>query len=180
MSLNPALEDVRFCPRCGKHATVAYPRSMRCPNCGYAAFYNPKPVACAIPQNERAELILMRRGFEPRRGHWSMPGGFVDLGESVEEAAIREVQEELHLRVSLNHLIGVYSRAEDRTVVVVYAATALGTPSRTEEALEVRAFAPTDIPWQDLAFWSDKRALSDLLHVRSGSGPGSVASPGPS
>ena len=53
----------------------------------------------------------MRRGFEPRRGHWSMPGGFVDLGESVEDAAIREVEEELHLRVELTHLIGVYSRA---------------------------------------------------------------------
>ena len=105
----------------------------------------------------------MRRGFEPRRGHWSMPGGFVDLGESVEDAAIREVEEELNLRIELTHLIGVYSRPQDRTVVVVYAATTTGTPTLTEEALEVRAFAPIDIPWQDLAFWSDKRALSDHL-----------------
>ena len=57
-----------------------------------------------------------------------MPGGFVDLGESVEDAAIREVEEELHLRVELTHLIGVYSSAQDRTVVVVYAATTTGTP----------------------------------------------------
>lgn len=163
MSLNPALEDVRFCPRCKAEATISYPRSIICSACGYAAFYNPKPVACAIPRTPAGALILMRRGFEPRRGHWSMPGGFVDLGESVEDAAVREVAEELNLRVTLNHLIGVYSRAEDRTVVVAYAATALGTPSLTEEALEVRAFAPTDIPWQDLAFWSDENALRDLL-----------------
>ena len=169
MSLNPSLEDVRFCPRCGQDATVNYPRSIVCPTCGYAAFYNPKPVACAIPQTAEGHLILMRRGFEPRRGHWSMPGGFVDLGESVEQAAIREVQEELNLHIELTHLIGVYSRAEDRTVVVVYAATTHGTPTLTEEALEVRAFAPIDIPWQDLAFWSDKSALSD--HLASGPRP---------
>jgi len=174
VSLNPSLEDLHFCPRCGQPPTIAFPRSIICPHCGYAAFYNPKPVACAIPQTREGSLILMRRGFEPRRGHWSMPGGFVDLGESVEQAAIREVQEELELEIEITHLIGVYSRAEDRTVVVVYAANAQGTPSLTEEALEVRAFAPIDIPWQDLAFWSDESALRD--HLRSGraSGPGSV------
>ena len=105
----------------------------------------------------------MRRGFQPQRGSWSMPGGFVDLGESVEDAARREVQEEMALEIEIRHLVGVYSRAQDRTVVVVYAATALGTPAQTEEALEIRAFAPTDIPWHELAFWSDGRALRDYL-----------------
>ena len=98
----------------------------------------------------------------------------MDLGESVEQAAIREVMEELELEIEITHLIGVYSRAEDRTVVVVYAATAQGTPSLTEEALEVRAFAPIDIPWQDLAFWSDESALRDHLSSGRASGPGSV------
>lgn len=175
MSLNPALEDVHHCPRCGRTPTVTFPRSLTCPHCGYGAFYNPKPVACAITQTPDGEIILMRRGFEPRRGHWSIPGGFVDLGESVEQAAVREVQEELDLRVELTHLVGVYSRAEERTVVVVYAATTRGTPSVTEEALEVRAFAPIDIPWQDLAFWSEASALRDHL-----SGPGSRSSLEPS
>jgi ADP-ribose pyrophosphatase YjhB (NUDIX family) len=163
VSLNPALEDVSFCPRCGRGANVAFPRSINCPHCGYGAYYNPKPVACAIPATEDGAVILMRRGFQPQRGRWSMPGGFVDLGESVEDAARREVQEELSLAVEIGRLVGVYSRGQDRTVVVVYAATALGTPARTEEALEVRAFPPTDIPWDDLAFWSDGRALRDYL-----------------
>lgn len=174
MSLNPALEDLHFCPRCGKPPTITFPRSITCPHCGYAAFYNPKPVACAIPQTDDNKIILMRRGFEPRRGDWSMPGGFVDLGESIQDAAIREVQEELGLKIEITHLIGVYSRAEDRTVVVVYAANARGTPSLTEEALEVRAFAPIDIPWQDLAFWSDESALRDHLNGGRVSGPGSA------
>ena len=65
MSLNPALEDAKFCPRCGQPAEVTFPRSLRCPQCGYGAFYNPKPVACAIPATDGGELYLMRRGFEP-------------------------------------------------------------------------------------------------------------------
>ena len=167
MSLNPSLEDLHFCPRCGKPPTIDAPRSITCAHCGYGAFYNPKPVAVVIPITETNDIILMRRGFEPRRGHWSLPGGFVDLGESVEQAAIREVQEELDLEIEITHLIGVYSRAEDRTVVVVYAAAAQGTPSITEEALEVRAFSPIDIPWQGLAFWSETNALRDYLGSRS-------------
>jgi ADP-ribose pyrophosphatase YjhB (NUDIX family) len=166
VSLNPALEDVHHCPRCGAPPTVTFPRSITCKACGYGAYYNPKPVACAIAHTHDDQLILMRRGFEPRRGHWSMPGGFVDLGETVEDAARREVKEEIGVEIEITALVGVYSRAEDRTVVVVYAAEARGTPSLTEEALEIRAFAPIDIPWQDLAFWSDERALRD--HLRSG------------
>jgi len=175
MGLNPALEDIHHCPRCGKPPDVTYPRSIVCPHCGYAAFYNPKPVACALPQTPAGEIWLLRRGFEPNVGKWSMPGGFVDLGESVEDAARREIREEMAIEIDITGLVGVYSRAEDRTVVVVYSASARGTPSRTEEALEVRAFAPIDIPWQTLAFWSDARALRDHLNRRL-SGGGSVAS----
>ena len=170
MSLNPALEDIHHCPRCGKTPNISFPRSIACPHCGYAAFYNPKPVACALPQTPSGEIWLLRRGFEPNVGKWSMPGGFVDLGESVEDAAKREIREEMAIEIAITGLVGVYSRAEDRTVVVVYSASALGTPSRTEEALEVRAFAPTDIPWQTLAFWSDERALRDHLSRRHDSG----------
>jgi ADP-ribose pyrophosphatase YjhB (NUDIX family) len=162
-SLNPALEDVRFCPRCASPATITFPRSITCSSCGYGAFYNPKPVACAIPTTPDNHIILLKRGFQPNRGRWSMPGGFVDLGESVEQAAIRETKEEIGLDIEITNLVGVYSRSTDRIVVVVYAAHSEGTPTRTEEALEVQAFRPTTIPWDQLAFWSDGRALRDYL-----------------
>jgi ADP-ribose pyrophosphatase YjhB (NUDIX family) len=161
--LNPALEDIRFCPRCGEPPTVDYPRSIACPSCDYVAFYNPKPVACAIPRDEDGNVILLRRGFEPGAGLWTFPGGFVDLGESVEEAARREVREELEIDIDLERLVGVYSRAEDRVLLVVFAARALGTPTTTPEAPEVHAFAPADLPWDEMAFWSTTAALRDAL-----------------
>ena len=161
--LNPALREVRFCPRCGRGADVSYPRFMSCPHCGYGAYYNPKPVAAAIPTTPEGRIILLRRGFEPGKGLWTFPGGFVDLGESVEDAAIRETMEELEIEVELGSLVGVYSRAEERVVLIVYRATTTEQPRTTEEATEVEAFAAADLPWQELAFWSTERALKDFL-----------------
>ena len=165
-SLNPALEDVRHCPRCGAPAEVRFPRSVHCPACGYAAFFNPKPVACAVVRDAGGRVILHRRAYEPGAGRWSMPGGFVDLGESVEEAAAREVEEELRTTATIGALVGVYSHASDRVVVVAYEAVLDGEPRPTDEAPEIEAFAPDAIPWDELAFSSDRMALADLLRDR--------------
>lgn len=162
-SLNPALAEARFCPRCAREARVDYPRRIVCPHCGYAAYYNPKPVAAAIPFDDSGQIILLRRGFEPGRGLWTFPGGYVDLGESVPDAAIREAGEELSLALELGRLVGVYSRPEDRVVLVVYRARALGEPATSQEATEVRAFPPAALPWDELAFWSTAQALRDVL-----------------
>ena len=162
-SINPTLEDLRFCPRCGEPPRIDFPRSLQCDHCGYAAFYNPKPVAGAIPREPDGRLWLLRRGFDPSAGLWTFPGGFVDLGESVEDAARRETLEELAVEAQLTGLVGVYSRPQDRVVLVVYDATLTGEPRPTSEAPEVRAFAPDEIPWDELAFWSTEQALRDLL-----------------
>ena len=163
MSLNPALEEARFCPRCASEAEVSFPRSIACPSCGYRAYYNPKPVAAAIPRTADGRLWLLRRAFDPGAGRWTIPGGFVDLGESVEDAARREVREELAIEVELGRLVGAYSRPDDRIVLIVFEALALGEPRTTPEAVEVGAFAPPDLPWQELAFWSTERALREAL-----------------
>ena len=169
-SLNPALEDVRFCPRCGGPATISFPHHLACAHCGYGAYYNPSPVASVIPRDGDGNLYLARRGIEPGKGLWSMPGGFVDLGESVEDAAHREMREELDLTIAIRGLVGVYSKPDDRIVLIVFVADALNEPSTSDEALEVRAFAPTAtaIPWGELAFWNDTQALRDYLRTHAG------------
>ena len=162
-SLNPALDEAQFCPRCSRPADVEFPRRIVCAHCGYEAYYNPKPVAGAIPVDEAGRVILLRRGFDPGRGLWTFPGGFVDLGESVQDAARREADEELRISIEIEDLVGVYSRGEDRVVLIVYRARALGVPRTTAEATEVRAFALDELPWDELAFWSTERALSDAF-----------------
>jgi len=163
MSLNPALEDVRFCPRCGREADVTFPRALRCPHCDYGAYYNPKPVACTIPRDADGRIWLLRRALDPGRGLWTFPGGFVDLGESVEDGARRETREEMGIEIELGGLVGVYSRADDRIALIVYEGRALGVPEALDEALEVRAFAAAEVPWSELAFWSTERALRDSI-----------------
>ena len=162
-SLNPALEDVRFCPRCAAEALVTFPRSLTCDACGYRALWSPEPVAAAIPRDDEGRIWLLRRALHEGAGRWTFPGGFVELGETVEDAARRETREELEIDVELGALVGVYSRAEDRVVLVVFAARALGVARETDEATEVRAFAPDELPWDELAFWSTTAALRDLL-----------------
>jgi 8-oxo-dGTP diphosphatase len=165
VSLNPALEEARFCPRCGGEADVAFPRSLACRSCGYRAYYNPKPVAATIPRAPDGRLWLLRRGFDPKAGRWTIPGGFVDLGESVEDAAHREVREELGIEIELGRLVGTYSRADERVVLIVFEAFALGEPRTTPEAVEVRAFTAEELPWSELAFWSTECALRDSLKL---------------
>ncbi|MET0816310.1 MAG: NUDIX domain-containing protein, partial [Solirubrobacteraceae bacterium] len=98
---------------------------------------------------------------------WTFPGGFVDLGESTEEAARREAREELEIDVELHGLVGVYSRPDSPIVLIVYAATTQDTPQTTEEACEVAHYDPADLPWSALAFWSTERALRDALSARA-------------
>ena len=168
MTLNPALAEARYCPRCAHDARIDYPRSLSCANCGYGAYYNPKPVACAIPVDQDGNIVLLKRAFDPGKGLWTFPGGFVDLGESVEDAARRETDEELRIAIELGALVGVYSRADDAVALIVYAATALAPPQTTEEATEVRAFPPDELPWEELAFWSTALALRDFLALTPG------------
>ena len=154
---------MRFCPRCAARAKVCFPRSLTCEACGYEALWSPEPVAATIPRDEHGRIWLLRRAHHEGAGRWTFPGGFVELGESVEDAARRETREELEIEIELGDLVGVYSRAADRVVLVVFAARALGSPRETEEATEVRAFDPADLPWEELSFWSTTQALRDAL-----------------
>lgn len=162
-SLNPALDEAQHCLRCGATPSKDSPRSMRCDACGFVLFFNPKPVAAAIPRTPTGEIVLLRRGFAPGQGLWTFPGGFIDLGESVEEAAIRETQEEICVPIAIQRLVGVYSRPTDRVMLVVYEGRITQEPQTTDEAPMVQAFDPHDLPWPEMAFWSTTAALEDLL-----------------
>ena len=163
----------RFCHQCGAAVRLqVVPEEDRerlvCEACGFIHYLNPRVVAAAIPERTgddgRRHLLLMRRAIEPRRGYWTPPGGFVELGESTEEAAVRESEEEVGVELEVAGLVGVYSRPQVGIVVVVHRARALSGEARPgAEALEARWFAADDIPWDDLASETTSAALRDWV-----------------
>lgn len=157
---------VKFCPRCGAELNdkfIEFEQRVRkvCSGCGFIFYLNPKIVACAIPRQE-GRIWLLRRNNPPAIGRWTFPGGYVDLGERVSDAAIRETREEMQLDIELEGLLNVYSYNEVGVVLVVYRAVVTGgIAGVTNESQEVRAFDLADIPWDDLAFPSTRDALTD-------------------
>ncbi len=122
-------------------------------------YENPKlAVAVILAQDE--EILLGRRAGNPGRGNWSFPSGYVDRGEKVEEAAIREVKEETGLEVSLKGLVGLYSAPGDPVALAVYAGEVVrGTPKPGVEMTEVGYFPLDNLP--TLAFSNDRQILQD-------------------
>jgi ADP-ribose pyrophosphatase YjhB (NUDIX family) len=133
-----------------------------CDTCGEIFYINPKVVAGVVPIRD-GSVWLLRRAIQPRYGAWTFPAGFMEMGESVEDAARRETLEELGLQVEIRGLLGIYSRPESPTVLIVYLAHALGEPTGGTEALEFAPFPPDRIPWKDLAFWNTRDALRDWV-----------------
>lgn len=169
MSQGSARDAYRFCPRCAgslepRLLKPGEPERLVCGACGFIFYLDPKLAAGTISMLDGG-LVLLRRGIEPQLGKWVFPGGFVDRGESVSEAAVRETFEEANLRVSLTGILDVYSFAGYDVVVVVYAADVVaGSLAAQDESLEARAFAPEAVPWEELAFESTRFALRDYLH----------------
>ena len=121
----------------------------------------------AFPVTDGGELILLRRGIEPGYGTWAQPGGFLEVDETVNQAAIRETLEETGLIIEPGEIIGLYTRLEAAVVTIAFEARIVGgVPMVTPEALEVRAFAPADIPWSGIAFNTTQWALRDWLALR--------------
>lgn len=131
-----------------------------CPGCGFVYYLDPK-VAVGTIVTWEGGLVLGQRAIQPARGKWVFPGGFVDRGETLEAAAVRETREETALEVRVTGLLDVYSYPDSVVVVVVYEAEAVGGPPVAgDECLAVRTFPPDAIPWDDLAFRSTRDALA--------------------
>ncbi len=152
--------EVRFCQRCGS-PTESQLRHGRlrpvCTNCGAIFFADPKVVVTVIAE-VGGKIVMIRRDNEPGRGKWTIPGGFVDRGEVVEEAAAREFLEETGLRTEVTELVGVYSRTSDANILVVYGGKVVGgNLVAGQEAQEAGLFDLESLP--PLAFERDARII---------------------
>jgi len=163
---------LNFCSNCGaslQFGSIAGEDRDRlsCPECGHIAYVNPRLVVTTLPITEAGEVVLLRRGIEPGRGWWAQPGGFLEIDETVHQAAVRETREETGLLVEPGDIIGLYTRLEAAVVTIAFEATVVGgTASPTPEALEIATFAPEDIPWPKLAFRTTMWMLRDWIDRR--------------
>ncbi len=158
-----------FCPLCGGDLELCTlkttePGRLVCIQCGFIFYLDPKVAVGTIIRDDRNHIVLVKRAIEPGYGKWVFPGGYVDRGEEVKVAAVREAREEVGLDILLGRLINVYSYPGRAPVIIVYAATIIGgCLACDDEGLEARFFAPEEIPWEELAFRSTHEALREFL-----------------
>jgi ADP-ribose pyrophosphatase YjhB (NUDIX family) len=140
------------------------PERLVCVQCGFVFYLDPKVAVGTIINDGSGRIVLVKRAIEPGYGKWVYPGGYVDRGELVRDAAVREAREESGLHVRLGRLINVYSYPGRAPVVIVYEAAIVGgTLCADDECLDARLFEAHEIPWDDLAFPSTHDALREYL-----------------
>ncbi len=161
----------RFCPTCGgelQHRTLKAgdPERLVCSACGFIFYMDPKVAVGTIIRTPDQRVVLVRRAIEPGYGLWVFPGGYVDRGETLIDAALREAREECGLEILVDKLLDVYSYGGTAPIIIVFTATITGGELCTdEECLEARLFETAEIPWNELAFRSTREALTAYCRI---------------
>ena len=162
---------MNFCSHCGRSVSLKIPEEDNrprhvCDSCGNIHYQNPKIVAGCIPEWQ-GKILLCRRAIEPRYGLWTIPAGYMENGETLEQAACRETEEEACARVDLDGLYAVYNIPHVSQVYVIFRGQlADGVFSPGAESLETSLFEENQIPWSEIAFPVVDRILKRFFHDR--------------
>jgi ADP-ribose pyrophosphatase YjhB (NUDIX family) len=144
---------------------------MVCADCGYVAYENPKVVVGSVVVAD-GRVLMCRRAIEPRKGFWTLPAGYMELDETLEEGAAREALEEAEATITIEGILGVFSIARIGQVQVIFRArfSDAGSPvfGPGPESLDVRLFGPDEIPWDEIAFPSVRWALNAWREAGAG------------
>lgn len=160
----------KFCPRCGGNLNPQGKNLLICSNCGFNFYINAIPCSAVIIENEKQEIMLVKRKFDPMKGYWDWPGGFFDAGESLENSVKREIKEELGIKIKLGKIIGVYEdiykfqNIVNYTLCTIVSAKITGGEIRAlDDVSEYKYFPKNQILKQKLAFAYMKKGISDYL-----------------
>lgn len=164
---------MNFCAQCGAPVQLRVPEGDHLPRyvcdaCGTIHYLNPRLVVGCVPEHD-GRILLCRRAIEPRRGYWTVPAGFMENGETLQQAAARESQEEALAQVKIGSLLAVVHVLHAQQVHVFFRALLPAAQfGAGAESLEVALLAPADIPWADIAFPSTEFALRRYLEDKAG------------
>jgi ADP-ribose pyrophosphatase YjhB (NUDIX family) len=167
---------MRFCHECGAAVELTRPKDDTadrhvCTVCATIHYINPKIIVGAVCRWQD-KVLLCRRAIEPRTGYWTVPAGFMEVGESTEEGAVRETWEEATARIEVVGLLGLYNIVRLSQVQIFYAANLLSPDIKAGiETLELDLFAWNEIPWDDLAFPTVHGILKKAMATRGQPGP---------
>ena len=158
----------KFCGQCGAPVTRRIPEGEDrerevCRVCQFIHYRNPIPVVGCVPEYE-GRILLCRRAIDPRHGYWTVPAGFMELNETLEEAAVRETREEACAEVRLGELFSIVDVPRAGQVHFFFRAEVVnGKFEPGIESLETRLFEPGEIPFDNIAFRSGIIALRRYL-----------------
>jgi ADP-ribose pyrophosphatase YjhB (NUDIX family) len=163
---------MNYCNSCGQAVETLIPAGDNrerqvCSDCGIVHYVNPKMVVGAVVEWGE-EILLCRRAIEPRRGFWTVPAGFLELGETLEQGAAREALEEAKATIHIEDLLSVINVTRVGQVHVMFRARLASRSFGVgEESLEVELFKHGDIPWDELAFPSVRFTLERYYQDRA-------------
>ena len=163
---------MKFCPDCGQPVERRIPPGDNLPRavctaCGHIHYENPRVVVGCVPERH-GQILLCRRAIEPRRGYWTIPAGFMEIGESLQGAAARECMEEAQALVRIGSLLAVSHILYGAQIHVSFRAQMVDERfGAGVESLEVALYDETQIPWEQIAFPSIEFALRCYLQDRS-------------
>ena len=162
---------MKYCSHCGSALERRVPAGddrprFVCPACAAVHYQNPKIVTGCLPVWEDS-VLLCRRSIEPRRGYWTLPAGFLELGETTVEGAIRETWEEARARVEVLGLYSVFNLPHVDQLYLMFRARLLEPDFRPgPESEEVVLFREDEIPWEDIAFGTVRYSLKFYFRDR--------------
>lgn len=162
---------MKYCNHCGSEVLFSVPEGDNrprywCNHCGVIHYQNPKIVVGAIPVWE-GRFLLCERAIEPRKGYWTLPAGYMENGETLQEGAARETWEEACATVAIGDLYTVFNLAHINQVYMFFLSEMVnGDYAVGDESADVGLFSEEEIPWDQLAFPTIGRTLKFYLQDR--------------
>lgn len=158
----------QYCPKCKAHLTEPAARHVVCKKCGFDFYINPAPTSTVILKNSDGKILFVKRKYPPKQGWWDLPGGFLEFGESAEEGAVRELEEEIGVTIhNLKYLAARPDRYLFRgynyhTVNIIFTAqTARQNFYSGDDVSAIAFFHPHALPWRRIAFTNARKALKE-------------------